>query len=705
MHFHWESCRRMKVDDAPVLSSPTSKGGSSEDYSSPVKMCRSEERIIPVSEWGSSFSTHLTETTEIFVSRKKKKRKRIPDRFRRVFPALSQSPVSKDLGPTVSINKSSFYSNGGEAASSWKAATRTLSPSLSSSNKKRNLLKVSSAQGSNRVSKRRVQIYGTNKGVSHGIKKPKKKKVKPKNENKKPKIPNKTQLREENAVSISPKILVENSLSKTPLSSKKQIFKFTPKSSKKGSFNVSSDRTKVSYEIIGGQMVFRKHQEDSPCRTPEPETTVTPKKSNKLFSPTTNFFNSPPKKKIKLVDTKSPVKFSVIEELEAPTEGEMLSDIIVKLNCQYDDINGSDKAEQNKEIEKIAIETEEQIRSLFSHEEVLFEVPVTTDIQVIDNVQDSSKIVYSMDQDRTGMRKNISDIISNIQINGSVVMPNEEEKVIETDEQGQSFFPIFYQSSADSGLEDISNHTELKKPPQFRRSLFKAIPGNAQDGMTQMVIDAGQSRVGAQLCLTCSTLFTIGDEEDEQNHRLIHNGILDQISFNGWQNERVVRYLPEVGRRIIMLDPSNKETRHWEKNKLLSVLSVVDKTIGSVTQLDKCNSPMAFLYIADKMVVGLLLAEKASKAHKMNDDGLTYNEDEPVQVLAGISRLWVMPEYQRQGIATKLADSFRENFFTSSGAYYLKMSKLSFSQTTPNGTAFASQYTGTKNFLVYQPKN
>ena len=80
------------------------------------------------------------------------------------------------------------------------------------------------------------------------------------------------------------------------------------------------------------------------------------------------------------------------------------------------------------------------------------------------------------------------------------------------------------------------------------------------------------------------------------------------------------------------------------------------------------------------------------------------DEQSKIKVRAGISRLWVRPDYQRKGIASRMVDAMRKHFAV---YHHLGIEEFAFSHTTPNGTEFAVKYTtkctGKTEFLTYAP--
>lgn len=154
----------------------------------------------------------------------------------------------------------------------------------------------------------------------------------------------------------------------------------------------------------------------------------------------------------------------------------------------------------------------------------------------------------------------------------------------------------------------------------------------------------------------------------------------------------------------MLIKPSDAK-RHWEKAE--SVLKVVDESLGVNNGIRAQMRSEFYLTIKDKRVVGMLLAESLAPSDKVSrsfvKSGVRVLEDlddqTDVKGLIGVSRIWVHSDYQRSGIASKMAEALRERFRF---PFKAEKSQLAFSHTTEMGSAFAESYVGRTDFLVYQ---
>ncbi|XP_036177574.1 N-acetyltransferase ESCO1 isoform X2 [Myotis myotis] len=193
----------------------------------------------------------------------------------------------------------------------------------------------------------------------------------------------------------------------------------------------------------------------------------------------------------------------------------------------------------------------------------------------------------------------------------------------------------------------------------------------------QLIIDAGQKRFGAVSCNVCGMLYTASNPEDETQHLLFHNQFISAVKYVGWKKERILAEYPDG--RIIMVLPEDPK------------------------------------YALKKKVVGCLIAEHIQWGYRVIEEKLpvTRSEEEKVRferqkawccstlpepAICGISRIWVFSMMRRKKIASRMIECLRSNFIYGS---YLSKEEIAFSDPTPDGKLFATQYCGTGQFLVY----
>ena len=80
------------------------------------------------------------------------------------------------------------------------------------------------------------------------------------------------------------------------------------------------------------------------------------------------------------------------------------------------------------------------------------------------------------------------------------------------------------------------------------------------------------------------------------------------------------------------------------------------------------------------------------------DDRVYYCSREATPACVGINRMWVLPEYRRKGVATRLLDSVRSSLIYGT---IIEKDRVAFTDPTPDGRRLAARYTGRDDFLVY----
>uniref|UniRef100_G1PCY2 Establishment of sister chromatid cohesion N-acetyltransferase 1 n=2 Tax=Myotis lucifugus TaxID=59463 RepID=G1PCY2_MYOLU len=228
----------------------------------------------------------------------------------------------------------------------------------------------------------------------------------------------------------------------------------------------------------------------------------------------------------------------------------------------------------------------------------------------------------------------------------------------------------------------------------------------------QLIIDAGQKRFGAVSCNVCGMLYTASNPEDETQHLLFHNQFISAVKYVGWKKERILAEYPDG--RIIMVLPEDPK---YALKKVDEIREMVDNDLGFQQAPLMCYSrTKTLLFISnDKKVVGCLIAEHIQWGYRVIEEKLpvTRSEEEKVRferqkawccstlpepAICGISRIWVFSMMRRKKIASRMIECLRSNFIYGS---YLSKEEIAFSDPTPDGKLFATQYCGTGQFLVY----
>ncbi|XP_056260471.1 N-acetyltransferase ESCO2 [Seriola aureovittata] len=262
-------------------------------------------------------------------------------------------------------------------------------------------------------------------------------------------------------------------------------------------------------------------------------------------------------------------------------------------------------------------------------------------------------------------------------------------------------------SSTPSGPK---THKSLQTPPPSAKERSARRRKEKQDG-DQLIIDAGQKQFGATTCSSCGMVYSADNPEDNFQHTQFHQRFLDSIKFVGWKKERVVAEFWDG--KILLVMPDDPK---YAIKKAEDVRRVADNELGfQQVTLSRPTQAKTYLFInTERLVVGCLVAEPIRQAYRVleqpdrhkdmtKDDFMERHRawccsTVPEQALCGISRIWVFSLARRQGIATRMLDTVRSSFMYGS---HLTKEEIAFSDPTPDGKLFATKYSNTPAFLVY----
>ena len=371
-----------------------------------------------------------------------------------------------------------------------------------------------------------------------------------------------------------------------------------------------SGTTKVQFECKAGQFVFRAKAKTAttPIRR-SPRKHMSPlkndyftnsgskknkmKTSGKLFSPESNYLR--PEKSISSegANIPSPVKF--VSETD-----DDLGDLISSLA-------------RDQAIE-ISVPVSAQ--------------PVSSLLSTTNEFPDVSDAVNNILNDLSSGDDNDS-VVEEV-INPHATISDNSSAPHGAGDGSHKLFSIFYKNAATCSDEGMPNNASLGE--EKKKFVCSSLSEN------QAIIDAGQKRMGAVQCVTCGGVYSAGDPEEEAAHTRLHQGLshhcdfsfdstvyfsgrLEKLKLPGWKNERAVGHFPSG--RVLCVKPGDHAT-HWRK--VDEVLSVVDSDLGfSEVGIRWPDKTKVFMYVADKKVVGLLLAETIDRAYRIiPNNGNTY---------------------------------------------------------------------------------
>ncbi|KAG0459648.1 hypothetical protein HPP92_022776 [Vanilla planifolia] len=269
----------------------------------------------------------------------------------------------------------------------------------------------------------------------------------------------------------------------------------------------------------------------------------------------------------------------------------------------------------------------------------------------------------------------------------------------------------------------------------------------------QYHLNFGQIDFILHTCSMCGLMYACGVEEDEQFHRKFHHNYFMGIQIKGWKNERVISCL-ESNRDRILLVLDNDPPAH--KRMVQKFVKIMEKELGFADDHVVHANCKVYLYVSGHRIVGCLIAEPIRVARRIIssysssstccndntvhatdvnisrkclkksectlqfgdfsfrresvkrtcpssngnlDSGAVICEEQAVPAKCGIRAIWVVPSCRRNKIASQLIDAARTSF---SPGQMMEISECAFSPPTSAGKAFATCYTGSREFLVYR---
>ncbi|CAL7939652.1 unnamed protein product [Xylocopa violacea] len=489
-------------------------------------------------------------------------------------------------------------------------------------------------------------IGGINAGVSHGVKKPKARSsldnAKHNNSNEQMGISKQDAVLKIDEVNISNALPIEDRSSSPELDLNKRFFKIK-RSSKKNSSALITINKNVKLKIAAdGKLVLNE---------------MNTKRSHK---------------QPKLTDISFDTNDLSVDEpdLEATVKENNVANILKMLEDDWGD----------NDYDATTLLTSDRLK----HITPLEPVAILNDVAMspMSNLSDLTSAINIKDSNSPAMVENSSF--------------NSNEKNDDKHTSNQKYYPLFdkdYSSTANKVFNEIAKKSIHSTKENMNWQLSMKLNG----GDDQYLLDAGQKKFGATQCMECGIVYQIGDPEDENAHLNYHNN-KKTLKFPGWKTERIIIEDSLTSSRVILVEPGDSKL-YWKK--VIEVLEYVDRDLGLVdTQLTDYEQKQVYLYVRNKVIIGVLVAEHITMAHRMIPELLELDcctvESSPAK--CGINVIWTDLNHRRQGIATKLLDILRAQFYF---GYVMSLDDIAFSVPTPSGKIFAEKYTKTRNFKVY----
>ena len=269
-----------------------------------------------------------------------------------------------------------------------------------------------------------------------------------------------------------------------------------------------------------------------------------------------------------------------------------------------------------------------------------------------------------------------------------------------------------------------------------------SVPPKKQQPLRQMQLDLGGPT--RKTCTDCGMEYVPANEEDATLHRMFHNMNSEGVELGKTFMKSAMKWVYEVAHiegSVVVVDrkispPARKVVQRVlaTVNKELSAVDVDDTVLWSQRILGDKGSGSAikqseserrndhksdrykvFLHVKDGRCIGLCLAERITKAHRVKRDqrhtkgvvgrptGMKSSsisiEEETVPAVVGVSRIWTSKACRRRGIANNLLECVVNQFI-----YGMEIEKdeVAFSQPTESGGQLARAWYGKESgWLVY----
>jgi N-acetyltransferase len=329
--------------------------------------------------------------------------------------------------------------------------------------------------------------------------------------------------------------------------------------------------------------------------------------------------------------------------------------------------------------------------------------------------------------------------------------------------------------SSQPSTSDAPSQQDPNTTPVARPTL--QIPSQAappKQKLVQTILDLGQPLLPTT-CSQCQMSYTPSLPEDVQLHNMYHNRDSAGIELGKAFLKSAMRWcyqVPQIPGSVIVVD---RKMAHPSRRVVQKVLGIVNKELGSVDIKEdelwsqrvpegekdeesggkKADRYKAFLHIIDEKCVGICLAERISKAHRVlpretaNSESLPLNghfglnrpaspapteaneedqhhkvsqqpqiptpvasptsaspsssitiSEETYPAVVGVSRIWTSKAFRHKGIANNLLECVMNQFI-----YGLELEplQLAFSQPTEGGAALARNWFGEQHgWAVYR---
>lgn len=260
--------------------------------------------------------------------------------------------------------------------------------------------------------------------------------------------------------------------------------------------------------------------------------------------------------------------------------------------------------------------------------------------------------------------------------------------------------PVIYDEEDDKLRKSIKFNMKNRKKDSIRRptcSTPKRKPKHVLNSETQYALDLGQRDFDATECKICKMLYTRGELNDEKDHSIYHDQIVNSIKFPPtWKMERTICIFNN-GDKIISIYPT--DPKHM-LNKCQELVKYADDELGINSPFNNLLTNICFflIYITNtRRIGGFTAGEKIQHASRLISEHPFSISTIKEKAEVGIARLWIHESFRRQKFATRLVDILRANLYKNR---IVCKEKIAFSESTNCGIEFAKSYTK-RDLLIY----
>ncbi|KAL3101345.1 hypothetical protein niasHT_028101 [Heterodera trifolii] len=277
----------------------------------------------------------------------------------------------------------------------------------------------------------------------------------------------------------------------------------------------------------------------------------------------------------------------------------------------------------------------------------------------------------------------------------------------------QSYLKDFFLTPRASsiGTSNKINKVRSKSTPR-RRPRFKVIGNGNCAQPRQMIIDAGQKKIGLEQCIKCGMVYSLNDPKDVEQHALFHHRFTETRSFqvsisqlSAWKEVLFTEHVEiPIGGCLFSINAFSTSTLRRKMESV--IINIVNEELGYSSEIsvwDRERKRKALVFVRDSngseapFICGIVLVDIVGEVMLMPQQKRFKGS------FLGIDRIWVHSRLRRKGIANFLLDSSRR-LFSLNGTGEMPRTRVAFSDPSEIGIQMAINYVGDKEngrYIIY----